>query len=51
MNFFNNQIQADGVAQKLVVFFGIGKDRQYADLVHQAAQGCLVRLEASVVLA
>ncbi|MNN53357.1 hypothetical protein D3C81_1681030 [compost metagenome] len=44
-------VEADGVGQQLVVLFGVGEDRQHADLMHQAGQGGLVGHQAGVVAA
>src|SRR5690606_36487681 len=48
VNPVNHMVEADRIGQQLVVFFGIGEDRQNADLVYQTRQGGLVGRQARV---
>ncbi|MDR6357518.1 hypothetical protein Q3H58_004189 [Pseudomonas psychrotolerans] len=44
-------VEGDGVGQQLFLFFGIGQDRQHADLVHQTCQQGAIGHETGVLLA
>lgn len=45
MNLLDDVVQAYRIGQQFVVFFGVGENGQHADLVNQAGEGALIRLE------
>ncbi|MNE91344.1 hypothetical protein D3C80_1889450 [compost metagenome] len=51
MNVLDHVVEAHGVGQQFVVVFGVGQDRQHADLVHQPAECGLVRFQLGVAAA
>ena len=51
VNLLDHVVEADGVGQQFIVFFGVGENRQHANLVHQAGERGLIGHEAGVVAA